>query len=96
MARKPAVIKWRVSDDCDAVRFAIARDHGSRLLLAVVRETGHRPAAHGILEYDVESALWISSHSDLRIQKMLACYLQSYLQHRIRSADADSISSSTS
>jgi hypothetical protein len=39
--------------------------------------------------------VWISSHADLRIQKMLDCYLQSYLQRRIRSADADSVSSPT-
>ncbi len=81
--------------DCDAVRFAIARDQGSRLLLTFVCETGHRPATHGILEYDADRAVWISSHADLRIQKMLDCYLQSYLQRRIRSADADSLSSPT-
>jgi hypothetical protein len=33
-----------------------------------------------MLEYDVERAQWISSHSDARIQKMAECFLESYLQ----------------
>jgi hypothetical protein len=76
--------------DCDAVRFSVARDQGSRLQLWFVCETGHRPATHGTLEYDAERDQWISSHSDARIQKMLECYVQAYLQRRIQSATADS------
>ena len=76
--------------DYDAVRFSVARDHGSRLLLWYVCETGHRPATHGTLEYDVEGSQWISSHSDARIQKMLECYVEAYLQRRIQSATTDS------
>ena len=45
--------------DFDAVRFSVARDQGSRLLLWFVCETGHRPANHGTLEYDVERSQWI-------------------------------------
>jgi hypothetical protein len=76
--------------DCDAVRFSVARDQGSRLQLWFVCETGHRPATHGTLEYDAERGQWISSHPDARIQKMLECYVQAYLQRRIQSATADS------
>jgi hypothetical protein len=54
-----------------------------------VCETGHRPANHGTVEYEVEHGTWISAHSDARIQKMLECYVQSYLQRRIQSAAAD-------
>jgi hypothetical protein len=72
-----------VERDCDAVRFSVARDQGSRLLLWAVCETGHRPAHHCLVEYDVERRTWIGSHSDPRIQKMLDCYLQSYLQRRV-------------
>jgi len=43
--------------DCDAVRFSVARDQGSRLLVWFVCETGHRPAKHGTAEYDVEDVL---------------------------------------
>jgi hypothetical protein len=80
--------------DYDAVRFSVARDQGSRLLLWFVCETGHRPAKHGTVEYDVEHGTWILSDSDQRIdpniQKMLECYVQSYLQRRIQPATADS------
>ena len=37
----------------DAVRFSIARDRGSQLELWFVFESGHRPAGHGKLQYDV-------------------------------------------
>jgi hypothetical protein len=79
--------------DCDAVRFSVIRDQGSRLLLAFVCEMSHRPVQHGSLEYDLDRAAWVCSHSDLRIQKMLECYLQAYLQRRLRSRAAGPISS---
>jgi hypothetical protein len=75
---------------CDAVRFAVAQDRGSRLLLSFVCETGHRPAEHGSLEYDASLRQWMSSHSDPRIQKMAECYVESYLLRRIPSVPADS------
>ena len=70
--------------DFDAVRFSVARDQGSRLQVWFVCETGHRPARHGNLEYDVDRQQWISSHADLRIQKMVECYVQSYLKRKIQ------------
>jgi hypothetical protein len=85
-----------VERECDAVRFSVARDQGSRLLLWFVCETSHRPATHGTLEYEVDRSQWISSHSDPRIQKMLECYVEAYLQRRIHSVVSDSIVSETS
>lgn len=82
--------------NCDAVRFSVARDQGSRLLLWFVCESGHRPAGQGTLEYDVERHQWTSSHSDSRIQKMLECYVDSYLLRRIQSAAAHSLTSENS
>lgn len=73
---------------CDAVRFGVSRDRGSQLAIWFVCESGHRPAGHGTLEYDVPSQQWISSHSDACIQKMAECYLQSYLLRRIQPAPA--------
>lgn len=75
--------------DCDAVRFSVARDQGSRLLVWFVCEAGHRPAEHGTLEYDVDRGTWMGAHSDPRIQKMLDCYLQSYLKRRLQPAPAN-------
>jgi len=89
-SRLPIEREW------DAVRLSVARDQGSRLLLWFVCEIDHRPARHGTLEYDVDRREWISLHSDPRIQKMLECYLQSYLQRRIQSVPADSIASPNS
>jgi hypothetical protein len=82
--------------DFDAVRFSVARDHGSRLLLWFVCETGHCPAKHGTLEYDVNRSQWMSSHPDTRIQKMLECYVQAYLQRRIQSTTTASLVSENS
>ncbi len=76
--------------DCDAVRFSVARDQDSRLQVWFVCETSHRPAKYGTAEYDVDRRTWISSQSDQRIQKMLECYLQSYLQRRIQPVTAGS------
>jgi hypothetical protein len=73
---------------CDAVRFSIAGDRGTQLLLWFVYESGHRPAGHGTLEYDLSLGRWILAHPDARIQKMADCYLQSYLLRRIRPASA--------
>ena len=76
---------------CDAVRFSIAHDRGAQLLLWFVCESGHRPASHGTLEYNLSVGQWICSHSDPRIQKMAECYLQAYLLRRIRPAAAASV-----
>jgi hypothetical protein len=79
----------------DAVRFSIAHDRGAQLLFCFVCESRHRPASHGMLEYDLSLGRWISSHNDARIQKMAECYLQSYLPRRIQPAAAGSTSGAT-
>ena len=63
---------------CDAVRFGVARDTGTRVHLLFVCEAKHLPMQHGTLEYDASLATWISPHPDPRIQKMAECYLESY------------------
>jgi hypothetical protein len=84
-ARCPRLPRERA---CDAVRFSIASDRGSQLILKFICEAGHRPAEHGTLEYDLSCGQWICSHRDLRIQKMAECYLESYLLHRIQPSGA--------
>lgn len=73
---------------CDSVRFSIARDTATQVRLCFVCEKAHEPTAHGILIYDAAAKQWLSSHSDLRIQKLAECYLQSYLLRRIQPASA--------
>jgi hypothetical protein len=82
-----------VERECDAVRFSVARDHGSRLLLWFVCETGHRPTKHGTLEYDVDQRQWISAQSNPRIQKMMDCYVEAYLRRKIHAPATDSVAS---
>lgn len=76
---------------CDAVRFSVARDRGSFVLLCYVCESGHRPVTHGTLEYDVALAQWTVAHSDPRIQRMAECFLATYLLRRIQPPPAGSV-----
>ena len=64
----------------DAVRFAVSREHESRIWLAYVCERSHLPAAHGNLEYRIHDAQWSSLHPDPRIQRMAECFLESWLR----------------
>jgi len=77
---------------CDAVRFSVARDRGTRLELWFICESGHLPAAHGTLEFDVPLKQWTTPHVDPRMLKMAECYLESYLMRRNSSAAADATS----
>ncbi len=74
---------------CDAVRFGVAHDRGSRLAIWFVCESAHRPGEHGTLAYDLPSQRWLTSHSDYRIQRMAECYLESYLLRRTQPASAE-------
>ena len=73
----------------DSVRFA-ARTAGSdgkngtggRIQVRYVCERGHRPAEHGMLEFDVEGARWIGRHRDRRVQRMAECVLASYVEKK--------------
>jgi hypothetical protein len=66
----------------DAVRFAVVRDRGHQLQLCYVCEREHLPAEYGTLEYDVSSRAWASAHRDQCIQRMAACFVESYLRRR--------------
>lgn len=75
-----ATCSWLpVERSCDAVRFSVTRDDGSRLQLCFVCESAHHPVAHGTLEYDSAASQWISTHADPRLQRMAECYVESYL-----------------
>jgi hypothetical protein len=73
----------------DSVRFA-ARSIGSggkngasgRIQVRYVCERGHRPAEHGMLEFDATEAGWVEQHHDRRVQRMAECFLASYLEKR--------------
>ncbi|HEY7615824.1 MAG TPA: hypothetical protein VH744_03400 [Terriglobales bacterium] len=75
---------------CDAVRFSIVSDRDSRIVLCFVLEVAHRPAGHGVLQYDVASGLWPEAHPDPRVQRLAECYLESYLGRRVPAATGTS------
>jgi hypothetical protein len=54
----------------------------SRIRLRYVCERAHRPADHGILEFDPSQNSWITQHPDRRLQRMAECFLVSYLENR--------------
>ena len=55
---------------------------GGRIQIRYVCERGHRPAEHGVLEFDVVEARWEQRHRDERVQRMAECFLESYVEKR--------------
>lgn len=74
----------------DAIRFAVSSENESRVLLAYVCEKDHLPAEHGNLEFQIGARGWISRHSDVRVQKMAECFLESWLQKKSTAGDMKS------
>ena len=75
----------------DSVRFAASTvesgmENGNRTRIQVhyVCELGHRPAEHGVLEFDPAERRWERSHRDSRVQRMAECFLESYVEKRKR------------
>jgi hypothetical protein len=66
----------------DAVRVSVAQDRGDSIQLLYVGEREHRPAGHGMLEFDTLQGSWRCPHPDRRIQRMAECYLEVYLSRR--------------
>jgi hypothetical protein len=77
----------------DAVRFGIASDRGSEVVLNYVLERSHAPVSHGMLSCNLLTRYWASNHQDERIQKMAECFLQGYLVRRTPQAPAASVTS---
>ena len=81
-ARLPPERAW------DSVRFgakAIAsatNETRGRIQVRYICERGHRPAEHGLLEYDAANVRWNQRHSDERVQRMAECFLAAYLEKR--------------
>jgi len=68
----------------DGVRFAIARDEESRIILHYVSEREHEPVEYGRLEYDCASKSWPVPLRDACLQRQAECYLSIYLERRPR------------
>jgi hypothetical protein len=68
----------------DSVRFAVARDEDSRIVLHYVSESCHEPEEYGRLEYDCQSQNWLASMRDPCLQRQAECYVAVYLERRPR------------
>jgi hypothetical protein len=73
----------------DSVRFGaktarIRQDgqFGDWIQVRYVCEREHRPADHGILQFQTVESRWREKHSDLRVQRMAECFLESWLEKR--------------
>ena len=68
----------------DGVRFAVARDEGSRIILHYVSECDHEPLEYGRLEYDCAQNKWPAPLRDTCLQRQAECYMAVYLERRPR------------
>lgn len=72
----------------DSVRFAArtvsgeGKGAGGRIQIRYVCARAHRPAEHGLLEFDAVEAQCVAPHRDRRIQRMAECFLESFLEKR--------------
>jgi len=82
--------------NCDAVRFKVVGDLGSRLHVCFVCEREYRPGEHGQLEYDVAMAQWASPHENPRIQKMAECCVDLFLQRKSQPSQPEITASTNS
>jgi len=70
----------------DGVRFAVARDEGSRIMVHYASEREHEPVEYGRLEYDCASTTWAAPLRDACLQRQADVYLAVYLERRPRKA----------
>lgn len=72
----------------DCVRFAVARDHGARILLHFVLERNHVPVEWGMLEFDATARRWNSAVHDPVLQRQAESYVSIYLERKPRDLSA--------
>jgi len=68
----------------DGVRFTVARDEESRIVLHYVSERHHEPVEYGRLEYDCVSQKWTVPLRDPCLRRQAECYVAVYLERRPR------------
>ena len=73
----------------DNVRFAVARDEDSRIILHYVSERFHQPVEYGRLEYDCQLERWLAPMRDPCLQRQAECFVKVYLERRPRRIASD-------
>jgi hypothetical protein len=64
--------------DWDAIRFSVAHTSAEQITLWYVCELAHAPVEHGQLTFDRVGERWLNPHADPRVQRLAACYLETY------------------
>ncbi|MGA7474852.1 MAG: hypothetical protein WBW60_19105 [Candidatus Sulfotelmatobacter sp.] len=92
--RLPRDRKW------DSIRFGARtmgddgkNGTGRRIQVRYVCERDHRPAEHGMLEFDATGNRWEQRHPDNRLQRMAECFVASYVEKRKRQETAPVVAS---
>jgi hypothetical protein len=57
-------------------------DAASRIFILYSCEKDYAPIAHGELQFDAATRVWIVSHPDPCIQRQAQCYLEVHLEQR--------------
>jgi hypothetical protein len=71
----------------DGVRFAVARDESSRIVMHYVSERHCEPVEYGRLEYDCIHKSWAATLRDACMQRQAECFMAVYLERRPRKAE---------
>ena len=71
----------------DEVRFTVASDEESRIVLHYVSERYHQPVEYGRLEYDCASQMWPAPMRDPCLRRQAECYVAVYLERRPRKTE---------
>jgi len=71
--------------DWDAIRFSVASASDDQVTLWYVCEAAHAPRQHGQLTCDVVQQAWLNPHPDARVQRLAACYLQTFQSRQPKS-----------
>jgi hypothetical protein len=84
----------------DSIRFgartvgeAGTQPAGRQIQVRYVCERDHRPAAHGIIEFDLSGQMRKEPHPDSRVQRMAECFVVSYIEKRKRHDTAADVAS---
>lgn len=72
----------------DGLRFAVANDEGSRIVLHYVCEREHEPMEYGRLEYDCGTQQWSAPLRDPCLLRQAECYVAVHLERRPRKAES--------
>jgi hypothetical protein len=71
----------------DGLRFAVARDEKSTIVLHYVTEREHEPVEYGRLEYDCQTQKWLAPMRDPCLQRQAECFITVYLERRPRNTE---------